>query len=235
MTPARPDERSDASRQVPLKRTMADPVFASKSSGRFNAAAVIVFLLWAGYTVLQTLGVVGRVSEGWSAALGFLPGIVGVAVLLSAGMTREDCYLVYKPLSMRGFAVLAAVFIFSLSAVLPVMVWKGWSWKAALILAPASGIAQELFFRSTLLPSVRNIFSQQRGWALIIHSVLFGLWHIGPLFVGAPVWAVLAVMAVPFLAGIGWGWQVMHDRTVIWAMIQHSLIWVIGLQFAVAG
>jgi membrane protease YdiL (CAAX protease family) len=115
------------------------------------------------------------------------------------------------------------------------MVWKGWSWTAALILAPAGGIAQELFFRSTLLPILRKVFSRRAKWALILHSVLFGFWHIGPLFVGAPAWAVIAVMAVPFLSGIGWGWQVVHDRTVLWAMIQHSLIWVIGLQFVVAG
>jgi hypothetical protein len=42
-------------------------------------------------------------------------------------------------------------------------------------------------------------------------------------------------MAVPFLSGLGWGWQVVHDRTVFWAMVQHSLIWVIGLQFTLAG
>jgi hypothetical protein len=38
-------------------------------------------------------------------------------------------------------------------------------------------------------------------------------------------------MLVPFLCGIGWGWQVRRDRTVVWAMVQHSLIWVIGFQF----
>jgi membrane protease YdiL (CAAX protease family) len=214
---------------------MTDSIIAIKSCGRFGVATVIVFLLWVGYTVLQTMAVVGRVSEGWSATLGFLPGGLGITALLLAGMKREECYLIFNPISMRGFAVLVAVFIFSLSAILPVMVWNGWDWKAALILAPAGGIAQELFFRSTLLPTIQNVFRQKRRRALIIHSVLFGLWHIGPLFVGAPAWAVLAVMAVPFLAGIGWGWQVMHDRTVIWAMIQHSLIWVIGLQFVVAG
>jgi hypothetical protein len=58
--------------------------------------------------------------------------------------------------------------------------------------------------------------------ALILHAALF---------VGAPPWAVVAVMLVPFLSGIGWGWQVQHDRTVVWTMVQHSLIWTIGLQF----
>lgn len=64
---------------------------------------------------------------------------------------------------------------------------------------------------------------------------LFALWHIGPPFLGAPIGAVMAIMFVPFLSGIGWGWQVQRDRTVVWAMVQHSLIWVIGLQFAFPG
>jgi membrane protease YdiL (CAAX protease family) len=102
-------------------------------------------------------------------------------------------------------------------------------------MAPAGGIAQELFFRSSLLPAFKSLFKDRERLALILHSILFGLWHIGPLFVGAPIWAVFAVMLVPFLSGIGWGWQVMQDKTVLWAMIQHSLIWVIGLQFDVAG
>ena len=194
-----------------------------------------VFLLWAGYTVVQTLGAVGALSEAWSALLGFLPGILGVAVLLAAGWSRQACFLVARRLSRAGFWVLAGVFVFALSAILPVMEYQGWSWTRALVLAPAGGIAQELFFRSSLLPAFRRMLPDRPGWALVGHSLLFGLWHIGPLFVGAPLWAVMAVMLVPFLCGLGWGWQVQRDRTVVWAMVQHSLIWVIGLQFAVAG
>jgi membrane protease YdiL (CAAX protease family) len=214
---------------------MTDSISGEKSPKKLGIATTIVIVLWGGYTTLQTLAVVGTVSEEWSAALGFLPGILAVTALLLFGMTREDCFLVFHSISKAGFVVLAFVFVFALSTMLPVMVWKGWNWKAALILAPAAGIAQELFFRSALLPTLRNVFNRRPRLALVIHSVLFGLWHIGPLFVGAPIWAVFAVMAVPFLSGIGWGWQVVHDRTVIWAMIQHSLIWVIGLQFDVAG
>jgi membrane protease YdiL (CAAX protease family) len=214
---------------------MTNLLISEISSRRLALATTSVLLLWAGYTTLQTLGVMGRMSLEMSAALGFLPGVLGVAILLLVGVKREDCFLVFNPISGKGFTILVVVFIFALAAMLPAMVWQGWSWKAALIMAPASGIAQELFFRSTLLPTLRHVFPRSTKFALVLHSVLFGFWHIGPLFVGAPAWAVIAVMAVPFLSGIGWGWQVAHDRTVIWAMVQHSLIWVIGLQFAVAG
>jgi membrane protease YdiL (CAAX protease family) len=194
-------------------------------------AVGLVILLWAAYVTLQTLSVVGRVSEGWNATLGFVPGLLGVGILLAAGLSRGDLYLRFRGTSWQGLAVLTAVMIFALASVLPIGKWAGWSWRAALVLAPAGGIAQELFFRATLLPAMEVACQGRASRALILHSVLFGLWHIGPAFVGAPVWAVLAVMVVPFLSGLGWGWQVRHDRTVVWAMVQHSLIWVIGLQF----
>jgi len=208
--------------------------YPSKSISESNAFIIVLFL-WLAYTVLQTLFVMGYASEGWLALLGFVPGVLGVGVLLLAGRSRADCYLQVRGLSWAGLIVLAAVFVFALSAVLPFGVWQGWSWLAALVYAPASGISQELFFRSSLLPAFETIFKDRRRLALLSHSVLFGLWHIGPLFVGAPLWAVLAVMFVPFLSGLGWGWQVQRDRTVVWAMLQHSLIWVIGLQFEIVG
>ena len=200
-----------------------------------NTAAGIIVVLWAAYTVLQTLSVTGHIQQGWSVVMAFLPGILGVVTLISMGFDRQECFLVVKPLSRKGFFVLAAVFVFALASMLPVMTWQGWSWKSALVLAPAGGIAQELFFRSSLLPVMLYTFKERERMALVLHSVLFGLWHIGPLFIGAPIWAVVVVMLVPFLSGMGWGWQVIRDKTVIWAMIQHSLIWVIGLQFAVTG
>jgi membrane protease YdiL (CAAX protease family) len=211
---------------------MPEPSSPSGTPLKLALAAGAVVLLWLAYTVLQTLFVVGTLPEAWSALLGFLPGLLGLGVLLAAGLSRRQCFLVVRPLSWRGFAVLATVFVFALAAILPVSVWQGWSWKAALLYAPASGISQELFFRSVLLPAMLVVLKDRKGLALILHSVLFGLWHIGPLFLGAPAWAVLAVMFVPFLSGLGWGWQVQRDRTVLWAMIQHSLIWVIALQFA---
>jgi membrane protease YdiL (CAAX protease family) len=188
-----------------------------------------------GYTTLQTLFVVGLVGEATSALLSFVPGILGVAVLLAAGLSRQDCFLQFKRLSRPGFAVLAAVFVIGLAVILPVGEWHGWDWTAALLYAPASGVSQELFFRAVLLPAVRLVLAKRPRLALVGHSLLFGLWHIGTLFLGAPIWAVLAVMLVPFICGIGWGWQVQRDRTVVWAMVQHSLIWVIGMQFPMPG
>ncbi len=203
---------------------------SSKPNRRIFAIGAVLFL-WLGYTALQTLSVMGFVPTAWLTILFFLPGILGLAVLLTAGLSAEDCYVRLGRLSWRGFAVLAAVFVFALAAILPFGSWQGWNWKAALIEAPVSGVSQELFFRSVLLPAALLVFRKRPRLALLVHSALFGLWHIAPLFMGAPIWAVIAIMLVPFLSGIGWGWQVRHDRTVVWAMVQHSLIWVIASQF----
>ncbi|MBC8492654.1 MAG: CPBP family intramembrane metalloprotease [Chloroflexi bacterium] len=136
------------------------------------------------------------------------------------------------PLSRQGLAMLAAVFVFALAAILPFGVWRGWDWIAAFVYAPASGIAQELFFRSALLPAILARFKKRATLALVLHAALFGLWHIGPLFLGTAAPIVVAIMLVPFLSGLGWGWQVNRDKTVVWAMIQHSLIWVVGAPFS---
>jgi len=200
-------------------------------SAKRRIAMAMVFCLWLAYTVLQTLAVLQRLSEPAYAAIGFLPGILGVGVLLAAGISREECYLRIAPLSRKGLGVLSAVFVFALAAILPVGVWRGWDWIAAFVYAPASGVSQELFFRSALMPATLATFNKRPTLALLIHSVLFGLWHIGPLFLGTPVPIVAAIVLVPFLSGIGWGWQVKRDGTVVWAMIQHSLIWVVGSPF----
>jgi membrane protease YdiL (CAAX protease family) len=200
-----------------------------------NLAVVLVLVLWLVYTIMQTLSVLEYISEDAYLVFGFLPGMAGVVILLLSGLSREQCYLKFKAPSLYGILVLIGIFIFALAAVLPFGEYNGWDWRAALVLAPAGGIAQELFFRSALLPAVLVMVLRRPILGIVLHSVLFALWHIGPLFVGAPVWAVFAVMLVPFLCGIGWGWQVNRDRTVIWAMVQHSLFWVIGLQFPIPG
>jgi membrane protease YdiL (CAAX protease family) len=207
----------------------------SQQPMRSSFTVGLVLLLWMAYTTLQTLSVVGLVSAPVSALLAFVPGFLGATLLLAAGLSRQDCFLQFERLSRPGFAVLAATFVLALAAILPVGEWQGWNWTAALIYAPADGVAQELFFRSTLLPAIQLLLHKRLRLALVVHALLFGLWHIGPLFLGAPIWAVGAVMFVPFICGIGWGWQVRRDRTVVWAMVQHSLIWVIGLQFPIPG
>lgn len=135
------------------------------------------------------------------------------------------------PFSRGGLAVLGAIFVFALAAILPFGVWRGWNWTTVLVYAPTSGVSQELFFRAVLLPALLLTLKGRPHLALILHAALSGFWHIGPFFVGAPIWAAFVVVLVLFVCGIGWSWQVKQDGTVFWAMVQHSLIWVIAGQF----
>ena len=69
-------------------------------------------------------------------------------------LSRRDCFLTLAPLSRKGFIVLAVVFVFSLSAILPFGRWTGWNWPKMLVYAPTGGVSQELFFRACLLPAL---------------------------------------------------------------------------------
>jgi len=191
-----------------------------KKLGKNNTVllSIIILLLWAVYTTIFTL----HPSDAISAIVEFIPGIIGITVLLVAGFTSEQCYLRLAPISKRGLLLLV-VFTLALIPILMTGKWVGWSWLPVLVYAPASGIAQELFFRSSLLPIVISVFKEKRLKAVLVHSLLFTLWHVPLAFTKAPLPGAIAVTIVTFIGGMIWGWQVQRDRTVYWAMIQHII------------
>jgi membrane protease YdiL (CAAX protease family) len=99
----------------------------------------------------------------------------------------------------------------------------GWSWLPALLYAPASGIAQELYFRSSLLPALERALPGRPAAALFAHAAVFVGFHYRTFAAVPSLPPAILVATVLFLAGCAWGWQVQRDGTVLWAMIQHSL------------
>jgi len=195
----------------------------------FRAALVVVLAAWLAFSVLFAL----YLPEPWASMAGFLPGVIGVGALLMSGASRQACYLRFNWPSRAGMIVLAALFIPMVPVVLVGFAqagWSGWDWMATLVYAPASGIAQELYFRSALLPALEATL-RRRFLALVVSSILFSLFHAG-MFTVAPVGAALSALIVTFVVGIGWGWQVQRDQTVIWAMIHHSILQMILRLFA---
>ncbi len=183
-----------------------------------------VLLMWLAYTLLFAL----YLQEPWPSILGFLPGVIGLMALLAMGSTLKDCYLRFARISLPGFIVYLGLFLLMIPVIATGLEtgWAGINWLIVLVYAPASGIAQELYFRSALLPLLERIFAGQARFTRIINALLFALFHTG-MFLVAPAWVAFSAMLVTFVTGLGWGWQVQRDQTVIWAMLHHSLLQVI--------
>ena len=190
-----------------------------------KAALGIILLLWVVYTVVYSL----HPSDPLAVLLEIIPGILAICALSMAGFKREAYYLRFAPISKTGIIFLVASLI-SLPIMIPSGRWIGWDWTAALIYAPASAIAQELFFRSALLPGLMAVTTKKGPiFALWLHSTLFALWHVPKAYLGgAPLGGIIGVIVVTFLCGTLWGNQVQRDRTIIWATGVHFLILVIN-------
>lgn len=189
-----------------------------------------VLLLGILYTILYTLTLPGP----WASLLELAPGALAVLILLLGGDFRpRDLYLRFAPLSWKGIGVLAAMSLILLAPVLPAVQsgwWEGFIPLRILVYAPASAVAQELYFRASLLPLLRRLLSGRRWAPLALHALLFGVWHVPRAYLSAPVDPLPGTLGVAFvtlIAGLGWGWQVQHDRTLVWAVTQHTLFLMI--------
>ena len=180
---------------------------------RIAVALVVLLLLpYTWYFAVDPDGFAGAVLE-------LVPGVVGVGLLLAAGLRRGDCFLRLGRPSRSGLVALAAVTLL----LLPILAsgsWAGWSWAGVLFYAPLGGVAQELYFRASLLPALL-LAVDRAPVALALHAVLFMLWHLRTML-EMPRPLALVTAAVLSAAGLGWGWQTMRDRTVVWAMVQHT-------------
>jgi membrane protease YdiL (CAAX protease family) len=190
---------------------------------RLGLAIEITLVLWAVYTLVYTL----PLGDALSAGLELIPGILGLTILtMGMRFTPDECYLQMRPLSKKGLALLMGFFI----ALIPILLsgrWVGWNWTSGLIYAPASGVAQELFFRASLLPVTIKMFKHSRLLAVFVQSALFAVWHVPLAVATAPLGGAIAVVIVTFIGGMLWGWQVQRDRTMYWAMCQHIIYLVL--------
>jgi hypothetical protein len=193
----------------------------------FPLAMLLTLAMAFTYTVLDTL----QPPEPGLSLLAFAPGGISLLALAGAGLSRKQLHLRVAPLSRPGFATLGAVTLLLLPILGSNTGWTGWHWLPSLVYAPASGIAQELYFRSSLLPGLERAFGGRKTVALLVHSAIFIGFHFRTFQSIPSIQLILLVAAVLFLAGCGWGWQVQHDRTVVWAMLQHSLFLVLMSMF----
>ncbi len=192
-----------------------------------HAAATIVLALWIVYTAIYT----APLTDAGHVILEFLPGLLAVAVLWWAGYRNGDWTMRAAPLSRPGLVALILVVPVLLAPVLSGK-WVGFDPLATIVLPVASGVAQELFFRGALLPASIRLCGGRSMRGVVLQAVLFGLWHAPQAYLSTPAgtspWVgVIALPVVTFLAGLGWGWQVHRDRTVVWAMGEHVIFLMI--------
>ncbi len=193
----------------------------------FGAALVVTLLMGIAITVLDTL----QPPEPALSILSFVPGIASLVALGAAGLTRTECNLRLRRLSLTGAGALAVTTLLMLPILGSSTSFIGWHWVPGLLIAPASGIAQELYFRASLLPAMERLLPGRRTTALLLHSAIFVGYHFRTFRSLPSVGFVALVAVVLFAAGCGWGWQVQKDRTVLWAMVQHSVFLMVMSMF----
>jgi membrane protease YdiL (CAAX protease family) len=192
-------------------------------------AIVLVLLMGAGYTLLDVL----QPSEPIYTILSFLPGLLSFTVIILAKLRLNviESYLIPRKLSLRGGIALVVVAVCLLPILLSTSGKVGWHWIPAFVYAPASGIAQELYFRASLLPAMEELLQKRNVAAIGMHSLVFVVFHLRTFLSIGPNPIMAVVVIVLFVAGFAWGYQVQRDRTTIWAVALHSSFLVIMSMF----
>jgi membrane protease YdiL (CAAX protease family) len=180
-----------------------------------RAAFAVVGAAWAASALLA-----GTLPEGAYDLTLLLLATVAIGALLSAGFDRRACGLRVSTASSIGLLVAVGYAVLAAPAILLSGTYTGLDLPALLVLAPLSGIAQELLFRSAVLPALLDVTGRRLAVALPLQAVMFSAWHIGPAL-QAPVAGFVAILATTFIGGLAWGWSAHHDGTVIWVATVH--------------
>jgi membrane protease YdiL (CAAX protease family) len=183
----------------------------------------------AGYTLLDAL----QPSELIYTILSFIIGLLSFTVIILARLHLDvtESYLIPRRLSLRGGIALVVVAVCLLPILLSTSGKVGWHWIPALVYAPASGIAQELYFRASLLPAMEGLLQKRSFAAIGLHSLVFVAFHLRTFLSIGPNPIVAVVAIVLFVAGFAWGYQVQRDRTIVWAVALHSTFLVVMSMF----
>ena len=173
--------------------------------------------LWLPYTVLNTVfpGPILTYILGMGVAL------ASTSILGLAGMTRGDRLLRAGSVSRAGVWCTAGILGTAPAAAVAGLPHY-WGWIDLLLYAPASAVAQELYFRGALLPALVRLCRPNVGRGLALQALLFALWH-ARLFRIAPAPVAAAAVAGTFVVGLAWRWQALRERTELYTALQHTL------------
>jgi len=182
-----------------------------------SGAAWGAVALWVPYTLLNTR----FPGPALTYTLGLILAVLALGLLWLGGLPPRAYYLRRAPLSWQGAAILGVMLLFIPAALL---LGRGQPFdpRADLLYAPASALAQELYFRSALLVALLHLCQGRRRDALLLQACGFALWHVRAFEV-VDIAPAAAVLLVTFVAGALWGAQVLRDHTVLYAIAEHAL------------
>ena len=188
----------------------------NRDPARGRLARGVVVALWLPYLALNT----AFPGPGLTYGLGLAIAAASVGALLLAGATSRELFLRPAPLSRVGAVLLLAVLV---TLPLAVAVGRGQrlEWLGTFGAAPASAIAQEVYFRAALLAALDGLSRGRHG--VSVQALLFAFWHARAFREVDPGPALLVLLGAG-VVGLAWGWQVRRDRTVIYATIEHALL-----------
>ena len=193
----------------------------------FEGALVITLVMGIVITIVDFL----QPEEPVLSMLAIIPGVISIVALSASGLSFAKLYLHLRWISLSGLFALAATTILLLPILGSSTGFSGWKWLPALVYAPTSGIAQEIYFRGSLLPALEQALHGKKIAALLLHALLFVGYHFRTFRSVPSVPIALLIAIVLFAAGCGWAWQVQKDRTVVWVIGQHSLFLMIMSMF----
>jgi membrane protease YdiL (CAAX protease family) len=179
------------------------------------AATGVVAAAWAASTLLA-----GFMSEGLYDITLFLLAVGAVGALLAAGFDRASCGLVWSLPSPVGLALALSYAALAAPAIFLSATYTGLDLPHLLVLAPLSGISQELLFRSSVLPALLEMTGRRLRVALPVQALLFAGWHVAPAL-QAPIGGFVAILVTTFIGGLAWGWSTHRDGTVVWVAAIH--------------
>ena len=192
-----------------------------------NRRYQIPFVVALSITLIMGIVITGldvlQPSEPVLSILSFIPGIISITALSASGLSRTELNLRFAWISLPGFLVLVAITVLLLPILGSNTGWSGWHWLLGLVYAPASGIAQEIYFRGSLLPALERALHGKKLVAILLQAVVFVAYHFRTFRSVQSLPIAILVAAVLFTAGCGWAWQVQRDQTVFWTIVQHGL------------
>lgn len=180
------------------------------------------------------------VGDPWiTIALGVAVGLVAAGAAMSAaelGLERASV-----PSGLRWGLAVVGIIATGLAVVLAVpdlrslleddraeITLRAMLWRTLVVIPVATVLVEELLFRGVLLGLLQRLLSA--GRALVACAVVFGLWHLlpvwrgggaGELAQGGSAGAVVGTFAATFAAGIGFGWLRQRSSSLLAPMLVH--------------